>query len=385
MAVIANDPDVACPLEFARFEKVRGEPGDLRVGDEYMVRLPGPWNGPVRVAERDDRSFRLATLRGHMEAGEIAFGAEPADGGMVFQIQSWARSGDPLFALLYDRIPVNRAGAAAHVGAVPGTGGADLGRPHPAPGGGPRPAQRRPPVLMDVERPFRRHDPRRALDAVRGRPFNFEPAGLEAAARRGGWNVDDYRQELPDGSFEAARRLMTDYEFADPDLVRGYYDPDAPLDGREMLLSIRFWGMRFQVGVRVMEVVDEERSIDGRPARVFGWGYGTLEGHLERGRMDYELREWRDTGEVEFRIHVVSRRGPIRNPVVRLGFRIFARREQIKFARVCCERMASLTAAALAAGPAAEATPGRRRGLAESPAPETDRPAERVASRSDPS
>lgn len=108
MAVIANDPDVACPVEFARFEKTRGEPGDLLVGDEYMVRLPGPWNGPVRVVERDERSFRLATLHGHMEAGEIVFRAEAGGGRMIFEIQSWARSGDPFFALLYDRIPINR-------------------------------------------------------------------------------------------------------------------------------------------------------------------------------------------------------------------------------------------------------------------------------------
>jgi len=246
---------------------------------------------------------------------------------------------------------------------------------------------------VDIDHPFKRHDPRLALDAVRGRPFNFGPHGLEAAARAGGWNVDDYRVVLPseppgpplrDGSFAVARRLMADYEFADPGLVRGFYDPDAPLEGREMLLSIRFWGMRFQVGVRVMEVIDEERTIDGRPARVFGWGYGTLDGHIERGRMDYELRKRLDTGEVEFRIHVVSQRGRIRNPIVRLGFRLFARREQIKFARVCCDRMAALTAAALAAGPAAEPTPGRRRGLAESPAPEANPPAERVAERAAP-
>jgi hypothetical protein len=98
MAVIANDPDVACPVEFARFER----------GDEFRVRLPGPWNGPVRVVERDARSFRLATLRGHMEAGEILFAASEEDGRLVFEIVSWARSGDPVFALLYDRIPINR-------------------------------------------------------------------------------------------------------------------------------------------------------------------------------------------------------------------------------------------------------------------------------------
>jgi hypothetical protein len=109
MAVIANDPDVACPVEFARFEKTRGERGELRVGDEFRVRLPGPWNGPVRVVERDERSFRLATLRGHMEAGEIVFRAGGEGGRLLFEIASWARSGDPAFALLYDRIPINRA------------------------------------------------------------------------------------------------------------------------------------------------------------------------------------------------------------------------------------------------------------------------------------
>jgi len=141
---------------------------------------------------------------------------------------------------------------------------------------------------------------------------------------------------------------MTDYEFADPRLVRGFYDPDAPLDGREMLLSIRFHGMRFQVGVRVMGVVDEDREIDGRPARVFGWGYGTLEGHIERGRMDYEVWKWLDSGEVEFRITAVSARAHVRNPLVRLGMRLFARREQLRFYEHALQRMAEITGAAAA-------------------------------------
>jgi hypothetical protein len=72
------------------------------------VRLPGPWNGPVRVVEREATWFRLATLQGHMEAGEIVFRAEEDGAGLIFEIQSWARSGDPVFALLYDRIPINR-------------------------------------------------------------------------------------------------------------------------------------------------------------------------------------------------------------------------------------------------------------------------------------
>jgi hypothetical protein len=45
---------------------------------------------------------------------------------------------------------------------------------------------------------------------------------------------------------------------------------------------------------------------------------------------------------VEFRIHVVSRAARIPNPIVRLGFRLFGRRQQVRFARRACERMACL-------------------------------------------
>ena len=60
--------------------------------------------------------------------------------------------------------------------------------------------------------------------------------------------------------------------------------------------------------------------------------------------MDYEVWKWLDSGDVEFRIHVVSRAAHIPNPVIRLGFRLFGRRAQTKFARRACERMAKLTA-----------------------------------------
>jgi hypothetical protein len=79
---------------------------------------------------------------------------------------------------------------------------------------------------------------------------------------------------------------------------------------------------------------------------VWGWSYRTLQGHLEMGQIDYELWKWLDSGEVEFRIHVVSRAAQISNPVIRLGFRIFGRRQQVRFARRACERMALALSAA---------------------------------------
>jgi hypothetical protein len=90
--------------EMAVFRKTRGADGPLRAGDEFVVRMPGPWDGPVRVIRRDATSFRLATLDGHLEAGEIEFRAGRDGDAVRFEIESWARAGDRLAALLYNKL-----------------------------------------------------------------------------------------------------------------------------------------------------------------------------------------------------------------------------------------------------------------------------------------
>jgi Domain of unknown function (DUF1990) len=101
---VAADPDRVAPSEFASFNKVHGEEGSMHAGDEYVVRMPGPWDGPVRVAEVTPVSFRLVTLEGHLEAGQIEFRAARENGAVTFSIESWARSGDRLSDLLYGRL-----------------------------------------------------------------------------------------------------------------------------------------------------------------------------------------------------------------------------------------------------------------------------------------
>jgi hypothetical protein len=80
-----------------------GDEGRMAVGDELIVRMPGPWDGPVRVVDRSATSFRFVTLEGHLEAGQIEFRAYDDDG-LVFEIESWARSGDRLSSLLFNKL-----------------------------------------------------------------------------------------------------------------------------------------------------------------------------------------------------------------------------------------------------------------------------------------
>jgi hypothetical protein len=105
---VAAEPDSVAPSEFATFRKLVGAGDEMRVNDEYVVRMAGPWDGPVRVAKRKGAMFRLVTLRGHLEAGQIEFRACDEDGVVVFEIESWARSKDRFTDLLYDRLRMSK-------------------------------------------------------------------------------------------------------------------------------------------------------------------------------------------------------------------------------------------------------------------------------------
>ena len=81
---------------------------------------------------------------------------------------------------------------------------------------------------------------RRALEGLRERPLNFDLADVEPRPRVPGWHVDERSHPLPPerpgppepgGSYDVARRLMIDYEFADPSLVSAINFADAPLYG----------------------------------------------------------------------------------------------------------------------------------------------------------
>lgn len=193
----------------------------------------------------------------------------------------------------------------------------------------------------------------RDLASLAGRRVNFPHATLEDVGPGEGWVVDDHTFPLgtetpgppePDGPWARACVLVADYAFADPRLIRAVYDPGAPLMGRNMLLRGRFLGLDWHLGARVVHAGGGVMDEDGRTVDRWGWGYRTLEGHLEMGQMDFWVVKARDTGEVWFRIHAVSKPARVANPVVRWGFRLFGRRLQLRFAREAGRRIRRLVA-----------------------------------------
>jgi uncharacterized protein (UPF0548 family) len=364
MARMSKNLDGVAPSEFATFQMVEGEEGDLSKGNRFVVRMPGPWDGPVRVVAADATSFRLATLPGHLEAGQIEFRARSDYRSLWFEIEAWARSGDRLSDLLYSRLRVSKevqlhmwssvlrrvvdlTGGGMEGGIVITTRVVEAGSL---------------PGARGDDRPGRRT--RARLAALADRRVNFDNSKTGAYASEPDWHLDDMVEALPhenagppaeEGSWQVAREIMDSYQLADPGVVTASYDRNLPLSGRDMLLRIRFAGLRLRVGVRVGDVYEEMREVDERAVQVFGWSYSTLEGHFEEGQMHYELWKWQDSGDVEFHLKAISRaarEGPF---LLRAGFRLFGRSNQLRFYRQVCRRIKRLTEAQLETERAASA------------------------------
>jgi uncharacterized protein (UPF0548 family) len=193
-----------------------------------------------------------------------------------------------------------------------------------------------------------------ALGSLRARGVNYDPAVAPGGRPDGHWHVDAESIVIgreaaggpaPGGPWEMACRVVAQYEFTDGRIVRAVYRPADDLLGRDMLLEGRFGPLRFYLGVRVTGVTDETRDGGDGAERVWGWSYQTLDGHLEQGRLSYEVIKNLASGRVMFRVSGYSRRAPIPNPVIRLGFMMFGRWTQRRFYGSVQRRMLTLVQA----------------------------------------
>ncbi|SNC68337.1 protein of unknown function [Hymenobacter gelipurpurascens] len=187
------------------------------------------------------------------------------------------------------------------------------------------------------------------LEAYANAGVNFD---LDRAAEytvANGWHVDDYETELPTetpgppeahGSWAAAREVLRNYTFPPPGLITGIFLPDQPLEQRVMVLRGQFLFFTFWFGVRIGNVTDEQRPLpNGEAEQVWGYNYRTLEGHFERGQIEFTVHKNLTTGRVKFHIHAFSQTGRIRNPFYWIGFRLFGRTLQKRFSNQSVKRL----------------------------------------------
>ena len=355
IAVISQDLSDYCHEAMAIFEKVNEESASMEIGDEYLIRISGPWNGPVRVIDKDATSFALATRDGHLEAGFIEFKVEDGDEHQRrFTIQSWATSGGPLVWVTYSIFRVTKLAQTAmwteFCSRVVKRFGDDS-----------KSDSKTDLQISDTsfslpkqtsEATGNKLDERSAnqLAELQERGFNYEVESY--SPDDSSWRHDSYvttvGKESPGppedgGLFMTAKKIVSEYRFPDPRRVSGQFDPEADLDGRNMILNAKFMGIRVQFAVRVVDVIDREIRRDDDNCREWGYAYRTLDGHWEVGQMTFLLRKNCDSGEVLFLINAYSQTGHIPNPLYRVGFWLMGRKVQTNFAKRCLARLVKLT------------------------------------------
>lgn len=232
----------------------------------------------------------------------------------------------------------------------------------------------------------------RQLDALAEAEVNFDLQRNVEHSEANGWHIDRYEAELPPeppgpplsgGSWAVGKQVMLDYRFPDPSIITGIYYPDRPLSERVMLLRARFLTFTFYFGVRIGAVTDERRETELGPAQLWGFNYQTLQGHFEKGQMTFEIWKYLDSGQVFFRIHAFSQPDEIGNPLYRLGFKLFGRKLQRRFAKQSLKRMQRFVAEGLAEQASGVPTPERDEGPAVLPASATDESAEEMEAAQD--
>jgi uncharacterized protein (UPF0548 family) len=140
---------------------------------------------------------------------------------------------------------------------------------------------------------------------------------------------------VPGGSFEIARRAISEYQFSDPAIVMGHFSPKDPVEGRTMALEIKILGLHYLCGVRIAAVRENETASEIS----FAFRYDTLEGHMEIGSEWFTLTKHKETGEIWFRISASWRPGKFPNWWSEVGFHVLSQRYQLAWHRLAYLRL----------------------------------------------
>jgi len=168
---------------------------------------------------------------------------------------------------------------------------------------------------------------RRSMASQKSLPFSYTEVG---ASREGvappGYVVDRYRVGLGEGPEAYARAV---------EALRGWRQfglgwvrllpSGAPIEeGVTVGVLARHYGFWSLNPARIVYLVEETGNVER-----FGFGYGTLPGHAERGEERFSVEWNREDGSVSYDVFAFSRP---KHPLARLGFP-FARALQRRFVR----------------------------------------------------
>ena len=167
----------------------------------------------------------------------------------------------------------------------------------------------------------------RYLAAQRDLPFSCPEVGATREDRPPkGYAVDRYRVRLGEGEevFGRARGALRGWQQFDLGWAR-IVPRTAPIEvGTTVAVLARHYGFWSLNTARIVYLLEETGDVER-----FGFGYGTLPGHAERGEERFSVEWNREDGSVHYDVFAISRP---KHPLAWLGYP-FARLLQMRFAR----------------------------------------------------
>ena len=135
--------------------------------------------------------------------------------------------------------------------------------------------------------------------------FSYSPLELTRNSPVDGYNVDHNRVQLGSGaeSFSAAVKAIQQWKMFDLGWVRLYSDQTPIESGATVAIVVNHLGFWSMNACRIVYVIDEDAR--------YGFAYGTLAEHAERGEERF-LVEWnRKDDSVWYDLLALSKPGPI--------------------------------------------------------------------------
>lgn len=139
-------------------------------------------------------------------------------------------------------------------------------------------------------RPPRKGTITRFLDEQRQQPFSYAAVGATATTPPAGYTVDHNRIQLGHGTatYQQARVALARWTMFELGWVEPYW-PTTPITvGATVGVMAHLPGLYILNACRIVYTVQEETADGAR----FGFAYGTLPGHIERGEERFCV-EWR--------------------------------------------------------------------------------------------
>jgi uncharacterized protein (UPF0548 family) len=166
------------------------------------------------------------------------------------------------------------------------------------------------------------------IDSQRGQPFTYEPLGLSRnATAPDGFVVDHNRTRVGSGAADFARVIdaVRAWEMFNLGWVRVHRTTTPIAVDSCVAVVAAFPGVQWANVARVVYTIDD----DSEQTRRFGFGYGTLPDHAERGEERFSVEWHADDDSVWYDVFAFSQPA---HPLARLGFPV-ARAAQRRFGK----------------------------------------------------